>query len=88
MEDSERFDEELYATRLEEGYDIFDEKYVKWLLLKHPDKVHKDWLEKMPISSKQSSSRVIFNYSSVYGALNRKRKKPRPVVASRTDTVG
>ena len=29
MEDSERFDEELYATRLEEGYDIFDEKYIK-----------------------------------------------------------
>lgn len=66
MEDSERFDEELYTTRLEEGYDIFDEKDVKWLLLKHPDKVYKNWLEKIPTSSKQSSSQVNFNYSSSY----------------------
>ena len=36
---TEEFDEELYTRRLEEGYDIFDEKYVRWLLLKHPDKV-------------------------------------------------
>ena len=49
----EPFDEELYTRRLEEGYDIFDEKYVRWLLLKHLDKVHSDWLEKMPSSSKQ-----------------------------------
>ena len=84
MEDNERFDEELYTTRLEEAYDIFDEKYVKWLSLKHPDKVHNDWLEKMPTSSKQSSSQVILNYSSVYEALNRKRKNPRPVVVGPT----
>ena len=53
MDESEPFDEELYKTRLEEGYDIFDEKYVRWLLLKHPDKVKSDWLEKTPTSSKQ-----------------------------------
>ena len=75
----EQFDEELYTKRLEEGYDIFDEKYVRWLLLKHPDKVHSDWLENMPSSSKQSSN-VILNYSNVYEALNRKRKHQRPVV--------
>ena len=79
MDKSEPFDEELYKRRLEEGYDVFDEKYVRWLLLKHPDKVKSDWLEKMPTSSKQSSQ-VILKYSSVYEALNRKRKNPRPVV--------
>ena len=75
----EQFDEELYTRRLEEGYNIFDEKYVRWLLLKHPDKVHSDWLEKMPSSSKQPS-KVILNHNSVYEALHRKRKNPRPVV--------
>ena len=84
MEDDERFDEELYTTRLEEAYDIFDEKYVKWLSLKHPDKVNNDWLEKMPTSSKQSSSQVILNNSSVHEAVNRKRKNPRPVVVGPT----
>ena len=84
MEDSEQFDEELYTKRLEEEYDVFDEKYVRWLLLNHPDKVHKDWLEKMPTSSKQSSTQVILNYSSVYEAVNRKRKNPRPVVVGLT----
>ena len=79
VDESEPFDEELYKRRLEEGYDIFDEKYVRWLLLKHPDKVKSDWLEKMPTSFKQSSQ-VILKYSSVYEALNRKRKNPRPVV--------
>ena len=49
----EQFDEELYTKRLEEGYDIFDEKYVRWLLLKHPEKVRSDWLENMPSSSQQ-----------------------------------
>ena len=83
-EDSERFDEELYTTRLEEAYDVFDEKYIKWLLLKHPDKVHKDWPEKMPTSTKQSSSQVILNYRSVYDALKRKSTKSKPVVVGLT----
>ena len=52
MEDSEQFDEELYTKKLEEGYNIFDEKYVRWLLLHHPDKVPGDWLQKVPTSSK------------------------------------
>ena len=51
--DSEQFDEELYRKRLEEGYDIFDENYVRWLLLKHPKEVRSEWLDKMPTSSKQ-----------------------------------
>ena len=38
---------------MEEGYDIFDEKYVRWLLLKYPDKVPSDWLQKVPTSSRQ-----------------------------------
>lgn len=79
LDNNEPFNEELYTRRLEEGYDIFDEKYVRWLLLKHPDKVRSNWLENMPSSSKQSSQ-VILNYSSVYEAINRKRKNPRPVV--------
>ena len=50
---TEEFDEELYTRRLEEGYDIFGEKYVRWLLLNHPDKVCSDWLEKVSTSPKQ-----------------------------------
>ena len=69
----------MYTRRLEEGYDIFDQKYVRWLLLKHPDKVHSDWLEKIPSSSKQSS-KVILNYSSVYEALNIEKKSKAMVV--------
>ena len=49
----EEFDEELYAKRLEEEYDLFDQKYIRWLLLHHPDKVPSDWLQKVPTSSKQ-----------------------------------
>ena len=86
IDQDEQFDEELYTRRLEEGYDIFAEKYVRWLLLKHPDKVHSYWLEKMPSSSKQLF-KVILNYSSVYEALNRKRKNPRRS-GSRTSSIG
>ena len=38
---------------MEEGYNTFDEKYVRWLLLRYPDKVPSDWLQKVPTSSKQ-----------------------------------
>ena len=29
MDKNEQLDEELYTRRLKEGYDIFDEKYVR-----------------------------------------------------------
>ena len=62
MKDSEQFDEELYTKRLEEGYDIFDEKYVRWLLLHRPDKVPGDWLQKVPTSSKQQVATESYIY--------------------------
>jgi len=48
MDEPKQFDEELYTRYLEEGYNIYDEKYVRWLLLKHPNEVCSDWLDKTP----------------------------------------
>lgn len=32
-------EEKLYQTRYEEGYNLFDEKYVKWLYQNHPSDI-------------------------------------------------
>ena len=32
-------EELLYTRRFDEGYDVFDEKYVQWLKVHHPEKV-------------------------------------------------
>ena len=37
--DTGQFNEDLYTKRYEEGYDIYDESYVRWLKLHHPDDV-------------------------------------------------
>ena len=51
MDEHEQFDE-FYTRRLEEGYNNYNEKYVRWLILKHPNEVCSDWLDKTPTSSK------------------------------------
>ena len=37
-------DEVLFKRRLEEGYDLYDERYTRWLLIHHPEAVKHDWL--------------------------------------------
>ena len=34
----------MYKKRWEEGYDLYDEPYVKWLKLHHPNDMKSDWL--------------------------------------------
>jgi hypothetical protein len=36
-------EEKLYQTRYEEGYNLFDEKYVKWLEQNHPSNIPADF---------------------------------------------
>ena len=50
--DQDQFDEGLYKRRYEEGYDIYDESYVRWLKLHHPDDIKSDWLSKLEASQK------------------------------------
>ena len=79
--------EDLFQRRYEEGYDIYDENYVRWLMVHHPDDVKSEWLTKTATTSKsfepdQSSekSQVVLssnNVYGVYGALNRSRKRPQ-----------
>lgn len=44
---SATYNEALYEKRWEEGYDLYDESYVRWLKLYHPDDVRSDWLLQM-----------------------------------------
>ena len=48
--DTGQFNEDLYTKRHEEGYDIYDESYVRWLKLHHPDDVKCDWLLQLEAS--------------------------------------
>ena len=43
---------DVYKKRYEEGYDIFDEPYVRWLVINHPDDVRNDWMKKLKDSEK------------------------------------
>ena len=43
--------EQLYQKRFEEGYDIYDEDYVKWLMTNHPNDVPSEWLTDISTSS-------------------------------------
>ena len=45
---------DVYKKRYEEGYDIYDEPYVRWLLVNHPDDVRNDWMKKLKDSQKGS----------------------------------
>ena len=57
-EEQFEFDEDLYKRRHEEGYDIYDESYVRWLKLYHPDDIKKDWLSRLEASQKSSTNDV------------------------------
>ena len=85
----DQMDSDMYVRRLEEGYDIFDENYTRWLLIHHPEAVKRDWLQQVSSSSKifgssgikdmqkeQQANEIILNYDRVYGAMNKKRKRP------------
>ena len=76
--------EDLFQRRYEEGYDIYDENYVRWLMVHHPDDVKSEWLTKTATTSEsfepdQSSekSQVVLSSNNVNGALNRLRKRPQ-----------
>ena len=36
--------EDLFQRRYREGYDIYDEPYVRWLMVHHPGDVKGEWL--------------------------------------------
>ena len=36
--------EDLFQKRYREGYDIYDEPYVRWLMVHHPGDVKGEWL--------------------------------------------
>ena len=39
LEEEGDVNEQLYQKQFEEGYDIYDEEYVKWLMVNHPNDV-------------------------------------------------
>ena len=43
---------DLYKKKYEEGYDIYDEPYVIWLIVNHPDDVRNDQKKKLKDSEK------------------------------------
>ena len=90
FEDEGDANEQLYQKQFEEGYDIYDEDYIKQLMVNHPNDVPSEWLTEVSTSSmvpatttaSQSDKstkcdKIILNYSTVYEALNRPRKRPR-----------
>ena len=47
---SSHFGEILFNKCYKEGFDVFDDNYVLWLLLHNPEAVKKEWLEKVSAS--------------------------------------
>ena len=43
---------DLYKKKYEEGYDIYDEPYVIWLIVNYPDDVRNDRKKKLKDSEK------------------------------------
>ena len=90
FEEDDNCKQQLYQKRYEEGYDIYDADYVKWLMENHPDDIpFTEWVEKtsstVPTSAASlqpnkstKSNEVTLNYKSVYEALDRPRKRPLP----------
>ena len=69
--------EDLFQRRYKEGYDIYDESYVRWLMEHHPGDVKSEWLTKTTTTSKSfepdqpsEESQVVLNYDSVFDALH------------------
>ena len=51
LEEEGDANEQLYHKRFEEGYDIYDEEYVKWMMINHPNDVPSEWLTEVSSSS-------------------------------------
>ena len=51
LEEGGDANEQLYQKRFEEGYDIYDEEYVKWLMTNHPNDIPSEWLTEVSSSS-------------------------------------
>ena len=56
LEEEGDANEQLYQKRFEEGYDIYDEGYVKWLMANHPNNVPSEWLTEASSSSMISAT--------------------------------
>ena len=56
LEEEGDANEQLYQKRLEEGYDIYDEEYVKWMMINHPNDVPSEWLTEASSSSKMPAT--------------------------------
>ena len=76
--------EDLFQRWYREGYDIYNEAYVRWLMVHHPGDVKSEWLTKNTTTSKSSEpdqpsekSQVVLNYDSVFDALHRSKKGPQ-----------
>ena len=52
--DSSTTHDDVHKKRYEKGYDIYDEPYVRWLVVNHPDDVRNDWMKKIKDSEKGS----------------------------------
>ena len=58
--------EDLFQRRYREGYDIYDEPYVQWLMVHHPDDVKGEWLTKTATTSKSFEPDQPSEKSQVY----------------------
>ena len=51
FEEERDSNEQMYKKQFKEGYDIYDEDYVKWLMAKHPNDVPSERLTEVSTSS-------------------------------------
>ena len=58
--------EDLFQRRYREGYDIYDEPYVQWLMVHHPSDVKSEWLTKTTTTSKSFEPDQPSEKSQVY----------------------
>ena len=56
LEEEGDANEQLYQKRFEEGYDIYDQEYVKWLMINHPNDIPNEWLSEPFSSSKMPAT--------------------------------
>ena len=56
LEEEGDTNEQLYHKRYEDGYDIYDKEYVKWLIINHPNNVPSEWFTEASSSSKVPST--------------------------------
>ena len=58
--------EDLFQRWYREGYDIYDEAYVRWLMVHHPGDVKSEWLTKTATTSKSFEPDQPSEKSQVY----------------------